>query len=157
MEIGAGTGVHGLFFKESGIKVLSTDLSENMVEACREAGLEALRVDFLSMSFDSEFDAVFAMNCLLHVPPIELSLVLKNVARTLRPGGLFYWGQYGGVKHEGPVEQDDYEPKRYYSFLANNEMCQFGVEKFDLIDFETIELKTDWEQNYQSSVWQLAG
>ena len=40
LEVGAGTGVHSLFFKNAGLDVVATDLSQAMVEACREKGLE---------------------------------------------------------------------------------------------------------------------
>jgi SAM-dependent methyltransferase len=112
LEVGAGTGVHGLFFKNAGLEVVSTDLSQAMVEACRAKGLNALQLDFLSLDFEAEFDAVFSLNCFLHITPGDLPGVLAVIRRSLVPNGLLYWGQYGGVDHQGPLQNDNYEPKR---------------------------------------------
>src|SRR5687767_2691104 len=69
LEVGAGTGVHGQFFQEQGLEVVCTDLAPEHVRICREKGLTAHVMDFLSLDFGGRtFDAVFAMNCLLHVP-----------------------------------------------------------------------------------------
>ena len=36
LEIGAGTGQDSVYFRDSGLEVVATDLSESMVEHCRE-------------------------------------------------------------------------------------------------------------------------
>ena len=89
LEIGAGPGIHGQFFAEAGLDVRCTDLSPAMVAACRSRGLEASVQDFLCLSVDQPVDAVFAMNCLLHVPPADMPRVLERVRGLLGPGGLF--------------------------------------------------------------------
>ena len=38
IDIGAGTGVHGLFFQSQGIEVNCIDLSPALVEQCRKKG-----------------------------------------------------------------------------------------------------------------------
>ncbi len=44
------------------------------------------------------FDAVFAMNCLLHVPNHDLPAVLVAVRAVLRPDGLFFVGVSAGTR-----------------------------------------------------------
>src|SRR3712207_2904252 len=57
LEIGAGTGKDGKFFQDSGLQVVCTDLSPEMVKSCREKGLTAYVMDFLSLDFpDASFD-----------------------------------------------------------------------------------------------------
>ena len=69
LEIGAGTGKDGLFFQQNGLRVICTDLSPDMIALCRAKGLEAYVMDFLHLDFaPASFDAVYALNCLLHVP-----------------------------------------------------------------------------------------
>lgn len=153
LEIGAGTGLHGAFFQSQGMEVVSTDLSEVMVEACRAKGLEARQMDFLSLDFEEgSFDAVFALNCLLHVPRADLPNVLSNISRMLRPDGLFYWGQYGGSEFEGILASDSYRPKRFFSLLTKDAMKAAGQSYFELLDFETIDLASDREQ-FLSGLW----
>jgi SAM-dependent methyltransferase len=89
LEIGAGTGLDSLFFAGQGLQVVATDLAPAMVARCRAKGLDARVMDFGRLDFAPEsFDAVYAMNCLLHVPNAELPSVLAEIAGVLRPGGL---------------------------------------------------------------------
>ena len=77
LEIGAGTGQDSLYFQHEGFGVVAADLSAAMVERCRAKGVEAHVMDFLHLDFPAGlFDAVFAMNCLLHVPNHDLPAVL---------------------------------------------------------------------------------
>lgn len=142
LEIGAGTGPYGLFFQENGLEVICTDLSPAMVAAMRAKGLDARVMDFNDLAFPAEtFDAVFAMNCLLHVPHAAFGEALASVRRVLKPGGVFFLGQYGGHDEEAVYADDHYEPKRFFAFW-NDEQIQaemgkvFGVESFKVIELD---------------------
>lgn len=141
LEIGAGTGQHGIFFKNLGLDVTCTDLSPAMVAHMRAEGMEAQVMDFVNLYFpDETFDAVYAMNCLLHVPHKDFGDALRSVKRVLKPGGLFFLCQYGGIEEEGPYAGDHYEPKRFFS-LWTDEQIQAEVKiEFDLITFRAIEV-----------------
>ncbi len=153
LEVGAGTGRHGAWFQEAGLKVVSTDLSAEMVEACRQKGLDAYQMDFLSLDFEeATFDAVFALNCLLHVPRTDMPEVLTNLGRLLRPDGLLYWGQYGGDNYEGSFEWDNYEPKRFFATLTDEDMQSLGSSEFELLDFHIVNVNRN-DEHFQSSTW----
>ena len=145
LEVGAGHGVSGRYFASEGFDVTCTDLSPEMVEECRRAGLKAEVMDFSDLAFPSgSFDAVFGMNCLLHVPRAELAVVLRSIRRVLRPRGLFYWGQHSlGESFEGIYDEDSYEPKRFFAFLTDDEVVAAAGEEFQIIDFRRIELGDD--------------
>src|SRR5436305_2717767 len=51
LEVGAGAGKDSKFFQEHGLQVTCADLSPAMVELCRQKGLTAYEMDFLSLSF----------------------------------------------------------------------------------------------------------
>lgn len=153
LEIGAGTGVSGRYFADQGWDVVCTDLSPQLVERCRAKGLVAHVMDFGALSFPpGSFDAVFGMNCLLHVPRADLGTVLRSVRNVLTGGGLFYWGQYARDEpSEGVYEQDDYRPKRFFSFLTDDEIQQAAARVFQVVDFRRIRLDGDrW--GYQALV-----
>ncbi|MCB0065368.1 MAG: class I SAM-dependent methyltransferase [Caldilineaceae bacterium] len=141
LEIGVGTGRDSLFFQEQGLTVTCTDLSPAMVERCRSKGLDAHVVAFadLDQHFPANtFDAIYAVNCLLHVPKAELPTILGKIQTILAPGGLFYWGQYGGVDLEGVWEGDHYVPKRFFARYTDEQFQQlphplFKTEAFCVI------------------------
>jgi SAM-dependent methyltransferase len=135
LELGAGTGVHGRWFADQGLSVTATDLSPVMVEHCRAKGLTALQMDMQSLAFATPFDAVFAMNCLLHVPNAELAAVLERIAAALRPGGIGFIGQWSGLDEEGPWAGDTYEPKRFFSFRSDEALMRALAQQFAIIDF----------------------
>jgi SAM-dependent methyltransferase len=151
LEIGAGTGIHGKVFHDTGLDVVCTDLSPEMVRLCQEKGLTAYVMDFLSLDFRAcSFDAIYALNCLLHVPKQDLPNVLKVIQDLLRPGGLFYLGQYGGLEREGTWREDHYEPKRFFSFLSDDQIKETTTEFFQLLCFRQIPLQGEVGFHFQS-------
>jgi SAM-dependent methyltransferase len=152
LEIGAGTGVHGRFFADAGFEVVCTDLSPAMVEHCRAQGLAALQRDFLHLDLGRHFDAVFAMNCLLHVPREDLPAVFASIRSTLVAGGVFFLGQYGGIDQEGPFADDSYEPKRYFSLLPDDVLIGLVREHFEVESFRAVDINSDDGDHFQSLV-----
>ncbi|WP_433282884.1 methyltransferase domain-containing protein [Micromonospora sp. CA-244673] len=142
LEIGAGTGQDSAWFQREGFGVVAADLSPAMVEHCRAKGIEAHVMDFLRLDFPARsFDAVFAMNCLLHVPNQDLPAVLAAIRAILRPGGLFFVGVYGGTESaEGPISDDEHEPPRFFSFRTDEQLLTFAAASFDVVDFHPVDV-----------------
>jgi SAM-dependent methyltransferase len=140
LEIGAGPGHDSAFFASHGLQVVATDLSPAMIGFCRQKGLDAHVMDFLHLDFPADsFDAVYALNCLLHVPNADLPEVLAAIRAVLRPGGLFYMGVYGGDGDEGPASDDRHEPARFFSWRTDEQIRGFVTRYFSLVDFHVIE------------------
>jgi SAM-dependent methyltransferase len=141
LELGAGTGRDSLYFQQQGLRVTCIDFTEEMVRLCKEKGLEAQLMDFQHLDFEScTFDAVFALNCLLHVPKTKLDGVLEEVSRVLKPDGLFFCGVYGGQESEGIWEKDFYEPKRFFSMFEDEALVQVAERWFRVEDFHTVSM-----------------
>jgi len=157
LEIGAGPGHDSLFFKEQGLVVTATDLSPEMVRLCREKGLQAYVRDFYKLGFPPEsFDAVWAINCLLHVPSLDLPGVLAGIREALAPGGLFFYGVYGGMDQEGIWETDRQRPRRWFTFYSDRALKAAVRPYFELISFETIDLPHEFRGHFQSLVLKKA-
>ena len=136
LELGAGPGNASAFFQANGLHVLCTDFSPEMVKLCQQKGLSAQIVDFSNLPFaPASFDAVYAMNCLLHLPKQEMPKILTDIATILKPGGLFYLGQYGGYDHEGVWQDDFYEPKRFFSFYSDTHLLKVVKSAFQVHSF----------------------
>jgi SAM-dependent methyltransferase len=110
-----------------------------MVERCRALGLVAHVMDVADLRFPpGAFGAVYAMNCLVHVPKAQLRGVLEGIRRVLEPGGLFYLGLYGGREFEGVWEGDHFEPKRFFCHHPDEDLRVRVGEVFDLESFQRI-------------------
>lgn len=153
LEIGAGTGQDSLFFQENGLEVISTDLSPAMVERCRQKGLNAFVRDFQNLGFPPKsFDAIYALNCLLHVPKNDLPNVLANLRNLLLPGGLFFMGVYGGENKEAVIEDRERGQGRFFSFYSNERLTEVVTQFFEIIYFKTIEQQSDDDEIFQSMI-----
>ncbi|RIK40108.1 MAG: class I SAM-dependent methyltransferase [Chloroflexi bacterium] len=153
LEIGAGTGHDSKFFQDNGLTVTCVDLSPAMVEHCRAKGLNAHVMDFASIDFPPlSFDALYAMNCLLHVPRRDFPAILAKLYNLLKPGGIFYLGQYGGVDQEGVWEGDHYEPKRFFSRYLDDQIQAILTQVFDLVSFNAVPIDDGSEGHFQSLI-----
>jgi SAM-dependent methyltransferase len=96
-------------------------------------------MDMVDLDFpDASFDAVYALNSLLHLTKAELPAVLQNIRRVLKANGLFFLGTYGGYDFEGVWEQDSYDPKRFFSFHSDEGIRQVVTKYFTLLSFQQI-------------------
>ncbi len=156
LELGSGPGRDGLFFQQNGLEVTCTDLSPEMVALCRSKGLEAHEVDFLSLEGERTFDAVYALNSLLHVPKADLEAILGRVSTYLNPGGLFYFGVYGGQTFEGVWPGDNHEPKRFFAYYQDHDLLERVMSSFDLHYFRRVpvSLERSADFHFQSMIWQ---
>jgi SAM-dependent methyltransferase len=144
LELGAGTGQDSLFFQEQGLDVVATDASPRMVARCREKGLDAHVMDFMSLSFAPEsFPAAYALNCLLHVPNADLPAVLGAIQTVLESGALLYIGVYGGDSFEGVKANDWHDPPRFFSIRTDAELQQMIAPYFEAVDFHVVENASD--------------
>lgn len=140
LDIGAGNGRDSRFFIDNGFQVIATDLSDEMVKICRTKDIEAYELDYFNLSnMNKTFDAIWAMNCLLHVKKSDLEIVLKEIDKVLSPSGLFFIGIYGGQDSEGIWEEDIYTPHRFFSFYSDEKIRAIVVKYFDLVSFDRVE------------------
>ncbi len=142
LEVGAGTGQDSVFFRDAGLDVVAVDLSPEMVRRCREKGLDARVADLKDLGMPPEsFDAVWAMNCLLHVPEADLPEVLWEIRSVVRPGGLCYIGLWGGTSEETVRD------RRFFSFRDDRQLLAAVRKVFEVVDFHTI---SDEGHHFQS-------
>ena len=145
LEVGAGPGHDSAYFQREGFAVVATDLSPEMVAHCRAKGLEAHVRDFLHLGFEpGSFDAVWSLNCLLHVPNRDLPAVLDAIRTVLRPGGLFFLGVWGSSEpSEGVFEDDEHVPPRFFSRRTDEQLVAFATPSFDVLDFLPVDSGPD--------------
>ncbi len=139
LEIGAGVGQDSLYFKKHGLKVSASDISLAHVIQCKKRGLRASVLDVYDLSkLQKKYDAIYALNSILHVPKKDFELILKKIKKSLKPSGLFYLGMYGGINFEGIYEEDHCKPKRFFSFYCTQDILVIVQKYFHLEYFRHI-------------------
>lgn len=101
LDAGCGSGRDSLFFKSQGFKVTAFDASEEMVRlASQLLGQPVLHMTFEDLNLPDEYDGIWACASLLHVERTQLPAVIAELAKYLKPGGVFYMSfKYGNEEY----------------------------------------------------------
>jgi SAM-dependent methyltransferase len=117
LELGCGNGIPVACGLAERFAVTGVDLSERQVEMARRNVPNAtfLQGDMTALDFaPASFDAITAFYSIIHVPREEHPGLLRNIARWLRPGGLFV-AAMGYRSTEDAYEQDWLGVPMYFS------------------------------------------
>jgi len=148
LEIGAGTGQDSLFFMENGLEITAVDLSSEHIKRCKDKGLNAYVMDFSDLKFDDNtYDAVYTMNCLLHIPNDEILQVLHELKRVIKPNGHLLTCQYGNKTDDDEETKSDIgKGERFFSFRTFDSFSKIVKETdFIIVELGIIEIG---EENY---------
>jgi SAM-dependent methyltransferase len=114
-------------------------------------------MDLYDLQFeDAAFDAVHALNCLLHVSKADIGDVLLGIRRVMKPDGLFYMGLYGGNDSEGIWENDWCEPKRFFASYSDDSVRNVVEKFFEVVYFKTVSLEQG-KPHFQSLILRKTG
>lgn len=137
LEIGAGAGQGAVYVAQRGFTITAMDLSPANVTLAKQRGIEAVVGDFTDPDFFvGEYDAVFAMNSLLHVPKPMFQQVLGVIRRSLVPGGLALIVVYGGMDHEGTLEDEWTDPPRFFALYTDGDFDKLPTPGFERVACE---------------------
>jgi O-antigen chain-terminating methyltransferase len=92
LDVGCGRGEFLELLREAGVEASGIDLDEDMVEHCREEGLDVQRAEalsFLSGLADGSLGGIFCAHLVEHLGPTALLRLLQLSAAKLQPGGVF--------------------------------------------------------------------
>lgn len=141
LDVGAGIGADARAFAERGLRVRAVDLSPALVAACRRRGVDAVVAEVTRLDPGlGPVDAVWSLNCLLHVPDVLMPAALRGIHRVLTPGGSFYLGCVGGDGVEVTPEKDHYRPRRFHSYRTSGQLLDMVTPFFDVVDVRTLQL-----------------
>ncbi|MEY6433794.1 methyltransferase domain-containing protein [Thioalkalicoccus limnaeus] len=102
LDAGCGSGRDAKCFADRGYRVTAFDASPKLVAlAASHLGQPVHCLRFQDLSWEHEFDGIWASASLLHVPIAELPDVLRRLTRALkRPGVLYASFKYGQGERE---------------------------------------------------------
>ena len=111
-----------------------------MVKLTAKKGITAQVLDCYDLDqIDNTFDAVYTMNCLLHIPKQDIGHIFSLISARLNEGGLMYLGLWGESDFEGILERDTYEPKRFFSFWKPDTLLEVVQQSFRLEYYRRLE------------------
>lgn len=154
LDVGCAGGLKSRVLVKNGLHVVGIDTSEVFIEiAKREVPEGDFRVmDMRDMSsLDGEFDGIFILASLLHIPKSDVHRVLAGLMKKLKIGGYVYVA----VKERRPdqpeeeivVENDyGYHYERFFSFYTIPELqADFEAVGLDVQSIKNIPFgKTNW-------------
>jgi ubiquinone/menaquinone biosynthesis C-methylase UbiE len=92
LDAPCGTGKYFPMVAAAGHQVAGVDQSAGMLARARARGL-AFRLEQVALqdlSYAGEFDAILTVDAMENIPPEDWPLVLANLHRAVRPGGVMY-------------------------------------------------------------------
>ncbi len=149
LDCGAGGPYPKLaFFHENGFETYGIDISEDSInfanEYCEECGinLNIIKADMRKIPFNSNFFSfVFSYNSVFHLNKIECGIVIKEMYRVLKKGGICYINflskddyHYGNGIEQNPGEIITIEgnEKLLHSFYDDDEPDKY-LKDFQII------------------------
>ena len=123
LDAGCGSGRDSLAFIQMGYQVVSIDASTEMVAASSKlTGQTALLMTFDEISFEREFDGIWACASLVHVSRQDLSAVLNRLTLALKPSGFCYMSfKYGDSERiEGGRFFNDLNESLFHGVLSSH-------------------------------------
>lgn len=90
IDVGCGGGAFAATLGERGWEVTGVDISEDQLRLARKRGVDVVRADARQLPFDNgSFEA--AVSVFTHTDMDDFAGVLRELARVLRPGGIFVY------------------------------------------------------------------
>jgi ubiquinone/menaquinone biosynthesis C-methylase UbiE len=134
LDLGSGPGNHALFFQNRGFEVACLDLSEKMLEICREKGLKTIQMDIESLSLtDNSYDAIWAFASLLHIPRETAPQVIRNLHLILRPNGLLALAVKEGVGEQYETHEKFGGSRRWFVYYTAEDLMKLVEHYFEVI------------------------
>ncbi len=140
LDAGCGTGRDAKYLSDEGCKVVGIDISDGMLEEAKSSVKQAdfKKMDLLDLKFNKdEFDGIWAMASLFHIPKTELNKGLKGIHNVLKKSGVFYLSVKEG-EGEKIVNDEKYDnDQRLYVFYTQEELeSLIKKNKFNIIKSE---------------------
>ena len=127
-DLGCGPGQLARYLHDHGVNVFGIDLSPGMVNEARQAhpGVQFFQGDMRHLDIpNASLAGIAAFYSLIHLPRDEVTGVLKELCRTLQPGGVLLISFHKGTEI---VHRDDFFDKPVnldFAFFETDEMVTY--------------------------------
>jgi SAM-dependent methyltransferase len=151
LDLGCGMGRHVFYLDEMGFEAFGIDLSTVAIKKAKEISKLIGKTDLANnftvgditdMTFDSDmFDFVVSHGVLDSMHFSIALLAMKETARVLRPGGLFYFDLIMDSEFSDAevIVNTKHEFGTVQSYFNNDKISKLLGNKFNIVDFSIIE------------------
>ncbi|NPE26391.1 class I SAM-dependent methyltransferase [Methanococcoides sp. SA1] len=128
LDLGCGAGRESEKFTQSGLTVIGLDPAEELIKIAKQNSPNtAFSVGYAqNLPFENEtFNGIWACASLIHIPKKDLSITLKEIYRTMKPGAIFYadFKQDEENLREETIKDSRYGGvKKFFSFYQKSEI-----------------------------------
>ena len=148
LDAGCGPGRDARYFITKGHEVTAFDASIEMVRFCTKVTEQpTLHLKLQDISFQNQFDGVWANASLLHVPFDELRITFQKINQALKPTGILY----ASFKYGNEVERKA-EGRMFYD-LNESKIIPYLEGLFDIIEIWREEDKFSWVALSPANAW----
>ncbi len=153
LDLGCGPGIESKKMSDKDIDVCGMDLSPELIKIAKEHTPKAtFIIGNMLETFpfvNNSFDGVFAKASLLHIPKDKIHLVIKEMARVLKTGGIIHIAVKKGDGEHEVIENDyGYEYKRFFSLWQPEELSKI-FQEFNL----KILSAEQWQNPGKKTIW----
>lgn len=138
-DLGCGPGQVARYLCDRGVKMVGVDLSGAMVEEARRLNpdIEFMEASMYRLPVPNEsWGGIAAFYSLIHIPRPEISQVLQELRRVLRPGGLLLVSFHLGQQTLHSERWWDIPVKMDYTYFLSEEMQGYLLKAgFDIEGF----------------------
>ncbi|MDC7220048.1 MAG: class I SAM-dependent methyltransferase [Spirochaetales bacterium] len=135
LDLGIGTGLSSALFHRAGLSVYGMDFSEEMLKLCRQKGTarKVITHDLMEEPYPFPTDSMDHGICLgvSHILP-DLSLIMGEMFRILRPGGLFVFSVIHRERDEEktvPLSSKELPGKSFTFYRYSREEIEEDLKK----------------------------
>lgn len=155
IDIGCGSGRDALLLTQ-GYNYVGVDASDEMLSEARQLvpSADFRKMDMYSLDFSPQsFDGFWAAASLLHIPKRNMAVVLQEIKRVMKPGGVGFIAMKEGEGEKmvrGSLEGDE----RFFAFYDEEEF-RTALERNG---FEVVESSRDtreYNQPKNLTIWLL--
>jgi SAM-dependent methyltransferase len=116
LDLGCGPGLHARALMDAGHTVDAIDATQAFVDTAQSIGVTARLATFDDITTVDAYDGIWASFSLLHAARADVPRYIATLAKSLRPGGIFFLGMKTGSG------EDRDSIGRHYCYFSTDEL-----------------------------------
>jgi len=135
LDVGCGPGLKSNYLLQKGLRVVGIDIANEFITIAKENNPNGIFIHTdmkEASSLPYEFDGIYALASLLHIPKTEIQSIIAILLSKLKPEGFLYVliKESKGVEEEIVVENDyGYEYERFFSYFIIDEIKELLIKQ----------------------------